>query len=88
MFSYIFNLFEGVAAIVVMRVVVKTIAKVVMTAFYDLLDLEYYSYSAMCKSLGDLQPTKRFTPRMRFKPITGQKVYFDVLKCFFICCFR
>lgn len=71
----------GVAIILTCRVLLKPLAKLVVTGFYNLLDLKYYSYSQMCKDLGNLQPTKRYTNRMRFKPIPGMKVgYLD--NCF------
>ncbi|KAL6725844.1 hypothetical protein Aduo_007872 [Ancylostoma duodenale] len=69
-----FQTVSGVAIILTCRVLLKPVAKLIITGFYNLLDLKYYSYSQMCKDLGGLQPTKRYTNRMRFKPIPGMKV--------------
>lgn len=63
-------------AVLLARVVMKAISKMAFRGLYNYLGLKFYSYSAMCKSLGDMQPTKRYTSRMRFKPILGVKVSF------------
>lgn len=71
---YLFRLIIGVAAILSCRVVLKFVSKLLIKGLYSLLDLKHYSYSEMCRDLGPLQPTKRYTNRMRFKAIPGAKV--------------
>ncbi|VDK78717.1 unnamed protein product [Cylicostephanus goldi] len=74
--QYILRFVIGVVLILTSRVVLKPIAKLFIKGIYGLLDLKYYSYSQMCKELGGMQPTKRYTNRMRFKPIPGAKASF------------
>ncbi|KAK6044318.1 hypothetical protein COOONC_18177, partial [Cooperia oncophora] len=72
-YLYFLRFFLGVVIILSCRVVLKFIAKLLIKGLYTVLDLKHYSYSEMCRDLGDLQPTKRYTNRMRFKPIPGAK---------------
>ncbi|PIO73185.1 hypothetical protein TELCIR_04855 [Teladorsagia circumcincta] len=72
-YLYVLRFLLGVVVILSCRVVLKFIAKLLVKGMYTVLDLKYYSYSEMCRDLGDLQPTKRYTNRMRFKPIPGAK---------------
>ncbi|CAD6192966.1 unnamed protein product [Caenorhabditis auriculariae] len=74
-YHYVARLFVGAVALLATRLVLKPITKKLVTTLYDHLSLRYYSYSEYCKILGDqLQPTKRYTQRLRFKPIPGEKV--------------
>ncbi|WKY02754.1 hypothetical protein Q1695_016208 [Nippostrongylus brasiliensis] len=72
-YQYFLRFFAGVLLIVVCRVVLKLITKQTVKAVYRWFDMRHYSYTEMCADLGQLQPTKRYTNRMRFKPIPGAK---------------
>uniref|UniRef100_A0A1I7XCP3 AcidPPc domain-containing protein n=1 Tax=Heterorhabditis bacteriophora TaxID=37862 RepID=A0A1I7XCP3_HETBA len=73
-FFYAVRFITGVALVLIVRTVVKMTSRLFFTYLYTYLDLKFYSYSVMCNKLNDLQPTKRFTNRMRFKPIPGEKI--------------
>ncbi|XGW14099.1 hypothetical protein V3C99_000417, partial [Haemonchus contortus] len=72
-YLYFMRFFLGVMMVLSCRMVLKFIAKPMVQGLYGAFELKYYSYSEMCRDLGDLQPTKRYTNRMRFKPILGAK---------------
>ncbi|GMS87439.1 hypothetical protein PENTCL1PPCAC_9614 [Pristionchus entomophagus] len=71
--DYMLRMFVGVFFILLGRIIAKRITLAVVAGIYASLGLPYYSYSEMCKRLDSFQPTKRFTPRMRFRAIPGGK---------------
>ncbi|CAI4230510.1 unnamed protein product [Auanema sp. JU1783] len=73
-YMYLVRFLIGTIFALIARILIKTITKFVVTQTYKYLGLRFYSYTGMCKSMGDLQPTKRYTNRMRFSPIPGHKV--------------
>ncbi|VDM73278.1 unnamed protein product [Strongylus vulgaris] len=72
--QYVLRFVIGVVLILSCRMILKPVAKLFVKIVYSMLDLKSYSYSQMCKDIGGMQPTKRYTNRMRFKPILGAKV--------------
>uniref|UniRef100_A0A0N5AF48 AcidPPc domain-containing protein n=1 Tax=Syphacia muris TaxID=451379 RepID=A0A0N5AF48_9BILA len=55
------------------RFVSKPIFQRIFLIIYKLLGINYYSFSSLCK-ICPIQPDKRYSPRMRFKPTSNKFV--------------